>query len=72
MGDIPAAFLALSRLRRRRFDECVAICDPILVSNPYDQVRGLGHALETLTDSNLSPKGDLVHETKGIDLEKLD
>ena len=30
-------WLAQSRLRRRKFDECLAICDPILEKNPYDQ-----------------------------------
>ena len=31
-------WLAQSRLRRRKFDECLSICDPLLVKNPYDQV----------------------------------
>lgn len=31
-------FLALSRARRRRFDDCVEICSDILEQNPYDQV----------------------------------
>ena len=32
-------WLAQSRLRRRKFDECISICDPILDKNPYDQVN---------------------------------
>ncbi len=30
-------WLAQSRLRRRKFDECLEICNPILDRNPYDQ-----------------------------------
>src|SRR3990167_4030007 len=28
---------AMSRFRRRRFDECIQICDELLASNPRDQ-----------------------------------
>ncbi|GAX76630.1 hypothetical protein CEUSTIGMA_g4076.t1 [Chlamydomonas eustigma] len=30
-------WLAQSRLRRRKFDECLEICNPLLDKNPYDQ-----------------------------------
>ena len=32
-------WLANSYLRRRKYDECIAICTGILEKNPYDQVR---------------------------------
>lgn len=32
-----AVWLAQSRFRRRRFDECIEICTQILERNPYDQ-----------------------------------
>ena len=32
-------FLAQSRLRRRRFDEAIDICQNLLERNPLDQVR---------------------------------
>ena len=32
-------FLALSRMRRRRFQECADICTEILAENPRDLVR---------------------------------
>lgn len=37
--DMNPVWLAQSRLRRRKFDECLEICTPILERNPYDQVR---------------------------------
>jgi hypothetical protein len=46
MGAVGAAaaglnpiWLAQSKLRRRRFDECIEICSDVLQANPYDQVR---------------------------------
>ena len=36
-------WLAQSRLRRRKFDECVDICTSILDKNPYDQVCAAGN-----------------------------
>ena len=32
-------WLASNYLRRRKYDECIAICTDILAKNPYDQVR---------------------------------
>jgi hypothetical protein len=32
-------WLAQSKLRRRRFDECIEICSDVMQANPYDQVR---------------------------------
>lgn len=32
-------FLAVSCFRRRRFEECAAICSKLLEKNPYDQVK---------------------------------
>ena len=37
-------WLANSYLRRRKYDECIAICTGILEKNPYDQVRARGRA----------------------------
>ena len=37
-------WLAQSKLRRRRFDECIEICTDVLQANPYDQV-GAGSTL---------------------------
>lgn len=37
-NQVDPFFLALSRARRRRFDDCVEICSDILEKNPYDQV----------------------------------
>ena len=39
VGDVNPVWLAQSRFRRRRFDECIEICTKILERNPYDQVR---------------------------------
>ena len=30
-------FLAASKLRRKHYDDCIAICDELLTKNPYDQ-----------------------------------
>ena len=32
---------AMSKLRRRRFDDCIKLCSEVLEENPYDQVRPL-------------------------------
>lgn len=40
-------WLAQSKLRRRRFDECIDICGDVLAANPYDQVRGKRRAQGT-------------------------
>ncbi len=37
-------WLAQSRLRRRRFDECIAICTSLLERNPFDQVCAVNAA----------------------------
>jgi hypothetical protein len=31
-------WLASNKLRRRKYDECIAICTTVLEKNPYDQV----------------------------------
>ncbi|KAI8471721.1 MAG: TRP protein for flagellar function [Monoraphidium minutum] len=36
-GGLNPIWLAQSKLRRRRFDECIALCTDVLQSNPYDQ-----------------------------------
>ena len=36
---VDPVFLAMSKLQRRRFDECIDICTRILKTNPYDKVR---------------------------------
>jgi hypothetical protein len=38
-GGLHPVWLANNFLRRRKYDECVAICSDILAKNPYDQVR---------------------------------
>ena len=35
-------FYAASKLRRKLYDECAAICTVLLAKNPYDQVRAAG------------------------------
>ena len=37
-GGVNPVWLAQSRLRRRKFDECIEICTSILEKNPVDQV----------------------------------
>ena len=32
-------FMAYSYFRRRKFDECLNICNGLLEQNPYDQVN---------------------------------
>ena len=32
-------FLAYSFFRRRKFEECIALCSQLLEKNPYDQVH---------------------------------
>ena len=39
-GDgLNPVWLANNYLRRRKYDECIAICTGLLEKNPYDQVR---------------------------------
>ena len=38
-GQLDPVFLAQSRLRKRKFDDCIAICTQLLDENPLDQVR---------------------------------
>lgn len=35
--DMNPVWLAHSRLRRRRFDDCIDVCSSVLDRNPYDQ-----------------------------------
>eukprot|EP00197_Chlamydomonas_leiostraca_P003950 CAMPEP_0202869944 /NCGR_PEP_ID=MMETSP1391-20130828/13933_1 /ASSEMBLY_ACC=CAM_ASM_000867 /TAXON_ID=1034604 /ORGANISM="Chlamydomonas leiostraca, Strain SAG 11-49" /LENGTH=107 /DNA_ID=CAMNT_0049550349 /DNA_START=86 /DNA_END=406 /DNA_ORIENTATION=- len=35
--DLNPVWLAQSRFRRRKFDECIELCTSILDRNPYDQ-----------------------------------
>jgi hypothetical protein len=40
-GDgLNPVWLASVKLRRRKYDDCIAICSGILEKNPYDQVSG--------------------------------
>jgi len=60
--QINPAFLALSRFRRRRYEECVEICSGILTENPYDKAIWLlkCQALTAMTyidDSDLEEQG---------------
>jgi hypothetical protein len=38
MSHIDPLWHALSKLRRGKYTECIAICDEVLASNPNDQV----------------------------------
>ncbi|GBG34007.1 Tetratricopeptide repeat protein 8 [Hondaea fermentalgiana] len=56
------AFLAMSRFRRRRYEECVDLCSEILAENPYDKAIWLlkTQALTAMTfidDSDLEELG---------------
>ena len=46
-------YVALSRLRQKRYDECIELCTDILQENPYDQVR-ISYSL-TILKYNLNP-----------------
>lgn len=60
--SVSAAFLAQSRFRRRRYEECVALCSELLDANPYDKAVWLlkCQALTAMTfidDSDLEEQG---------------
>jgi len=38
MSRIDPLWHALSKLRRGKYEECIAICDEMLANNPHDQV----------------------------------
>jgi len=38
MSRIDPLWHALSKLRRGKYEECIAICDEMLANNPQDQV----------------------------------
>ncbi len=38
MSRLDPLWHALSKLRRGKYDECIAICDEMLANNPQDQV----------------------------------
>jgi hypothetical protein len=42
-GGLNPIWFAQSKLRRRRFDECIEICTDVLQRNPYDQARFARH-----------------------------
>ncbi len=52
--DINLVWLAQSKLRRRKFDECIEICSKLLERNPYDQV---GSGAGTRVEARLSTAG---------------
>jgi tetratricopeptide repeat protein 8 len=60
-GGVSPAFLALSRFRRRRYDECVGLCDEILGKNPYDKAVWLLKT-QALTAMTFLDDGDLEEE----------
>jgi len=37
-GQLDPVFVAQMRLRKRKFDDCIAICTRLLEENPLDQV----------------------------------
>ena len=57
-------FLALSRARRRRFDDCVEQCTELLNENPYDQVGG---EMRVLMLRIHGVQGGLVHQMSSLD-----
>lgn len=81
-GGLHPVWLANNFLRRRKYDECVAICSDILAKNPYDQVRlfelpdpkcrlACNPPSAPLT-SPPPPKGGVVLEVPRADAEELD
>ena len=40
-GLMDPVYVAQMRLRKRKYDDCIAICTRLLDENPLDQVRGL-------------------------------
>jgi hypothetical protein len=72
-------WLASNYLRRRKYDECIAICTDILAKNPYDQVRAtfadrpIAVFLASLTSLRVPPTpGRVVPEVPRADAEELD
>lgn len=82
-ANLNPIWLAQSRLRRRKFDECIEVCTAVLDKNPYDQVRIAGFTLvshsrranclerPSLLLLLLAP-GRLVLESPCPDAQKLD
>ena len=71
-------WLASNYLRRRKYDECVAICTDILAKNPYDQVRATSTTVRVPFSSpsdrppRSPPPGRVVPEVPRADAEELD
>ena len=40
-GNVDPVWLAMSKLRRRNYDEAIRLCTQILAENPYDRVFDL-------------------------------
>jgi len=57
-------FLAQSKLRRRKFDDCIAICTDILNENPYDQAVWYLKA-QALTEKNYVDDLEMDEEGAG-------
>lgn len=57
-------FLAQSKLHRRKFDECIAICTDILNENPYDQAVWYLKA-QALTEKNYVDDTEMEDEGAG-------
>lgn len=57
-------FLAQSRLRRRKYDECIAMCTDILNENPYDQAVWYLKA-QALTEKNYVDDTEMEDEGAG-------
>jgi hypothetical protein len=53
VADVHPIWLAQSKLRRRRYDECIQLCTAALQTNPLDQasIRDLRKALPAAANS---------------------
>ena len=49
MSRLDPLWHALSKLRRGKYEECIAICDEILANNPNDQVTNTFRTLRKLS-----------------------
>merc|ERR1719486_569463 len=57
-------WLAQSKLRRRRFDDCIAICTDILVKNPYDKAAWFIKT-RAITENDFIDDCEMEEETLG-------
>jgi len=68
--EVDHAILALSRYRRRRFDDCIESCNALLFKNDQDQVRAV-HYFNTSTLTYYALLGCLVYEMQSAHRKTL-